>query len=75
MPEKKNVHVVPHEEGWAVQREGAERASSLHERQEEAIEAARRTAQREEVELLVHDRAGKVRSRDSYGNDPTSKPN
>ena len=27
---KKNQHVVPHPEGWAVKPEGGEKASSIH---------------------------------------------
>lgn len=65
-----NVHVVPREQGWAVTREGAERDSSHHSTQAEAISQARETARRERVELLVHGEDGKIRERNSYGNDP-----
>lgn len=67
---KTNIHVVPRDGQWAVTREGAERDSSLHTTQSEAIEAARRTAQRENVELFIHRPDGRIRARDSYGNDP-----
>lgn len=67
---KTNIHVVPHEGGWDVKREGAERASSHHDTQEKAMAAGRVTAEREGVELLVHGRDGRIRERDSYGNDP-----
>lgn len=33
----KNQHVVPHKDGWAVKGEGADRASSTHRTQSEAI--------------------------------------
>lgn len=49
---KRNPHVVPHDGGWAVQREHADRASSLHRTQAEAIEAGRRIAQNEHLELF-----------------------
>lgn len=65
-----NVHVVPRNEGWAVQREGGKRASSLHATQAEAEAAGRTTARREQVEFLLHGRNGQIRERDSYGNDP-----
>lgn len=69
---KRNPHVVPRSDvgGWAVQREGAGRASSLHDTQAEAIKAARRIAQREHSELFIHRPNGQIRDRDSFGNDP-----
>lgn len=70
MANGKNQHVVPHEEGWAVKGEGNDRATSVHDTQEAAIEAARAIARNQESELLIHGRDGKIRQKDSYGNDP-----
>lgn len=69
---KRNPHVVPRSDvnGWAVQREGAGRASSLHDTQAEAIAEGRRMAQNERSELFIHGRDGRIRDRDSFGNDP-----
>jgi hypothetical protein len=67
---KGNPHVVPHGGQWAVQREGNNRASSLHDTQSEAIQSGRQIAQREELELFIHRPNGQIRDRDSYGNDP-----
>lgn len=67
---RKNIHVVPRGDEWAVRREGASRASKVIATQREATEAARETARRENVELIVHGEDGRIRSRDSYGNDP-----
>jgi len=67
---KRNVHVVPREDGWAVLKEHAERDSSHHGTQAEALDAGRRTAQREQSELIIHGRDGKIRDKDSYGPDP-----
>ena len=68
---KTNIHVTPHErDGWQVVREGAERASSVHQTQAEAIARARTIAQHEGVEMLIHGRDGRIRDRDSFGNDP-----
>jgi len=71
---KSNIHVVPHEDGWAVRREGAERASSTHDTQSQAERAARRTAVREGGETFIHRRTGEIRDRNSYGNDPYPPP-
>lgn len=67
---KRDIHVVPHPDGWAVKREGAERASSVHERKADAEEAGRDLARKDEVELVIHGRDGKIQDSDSYGNDP-----
>lgn len=65
-----NPHVVPRGDDWAVVRENGDRASSLHDTQAEAIEAGRRIAQRENLELFIHRPDGRIRDRDSFGNDP-----
>ncbi len=66
----KNQHVVPHDDKWAVRGEGNDRATSLHDTQREAIDVARQIARNQESELFVHGRGGRIRERDSYGNDP-----
>ncbi|MGY8524221.1 DUF2188 domain-containing protein [Paracidovorax citrulli] len=71
MPSR-NIHVVPHGNGWNVSREGDSVPSSHHPTQEEAIEAATDVARRDRVELLVHGRDGQIRMRNSFGNDPAS---
>jgi hypothetical protein len=67
---KPNVHIVPRDGNWAVVREHADRDSSHHRTQAEAIEAGRNTAEREGVELFIHREDGRIRARDSYGHDP-----
>ena len=67
---KRNQHVVPHEGGWAVRGAGSQRASSVHRTQREAIDAARGIARNQGSELFIHGRDGRIRERDSYGNDP-----
>ena len=71
MSKKRDVHVVPHPDGgWATKREGARRAGSRHPTQKQAIEAARTTARREKLEVVIHGKNGRIRDSDSYGNDP-----
>ena len=67
---KKDVHVVPHDDGWATRRPGADRVSSQHGTQGEAIDRATEIARREHSEVVIHDRHGKIRDKDSYGKDP-----
>ena len=67
---KRNQHVVPHKNGWAVKGETASRATSVHDTQAEAIDRAREIARNQSTELLIHNRKGQIRERDSHGNDP-----
>jgi len=67
---KRDVHVVPREHGWAVMREGAQRASSLHGTKREAEAEGRRMAKASKVELVTHVRSGRIVDSDSFGNDP-----
>lgn len=70
MSRKADYHVTPRPQGWAVQREGAERASSVHDTQAQAIDAGRALARTNETELVIHGRDGRIRDSDSYGGDP-----
>ena len=63
-------HVVPHKEGWANRRGGAQRATSLHTTKSEAERVARKQSQREGGELFIHGRNGAIQRKDSHGNDP-----
>lgn len=67
---KKNQHVVPHNNGWAVRGAGNSRLTSEHATQAKAIERAREIARNRQSEMLVHGRNGQIRERDSFGNDP-----
>jgi uncharacterized protein DUF2188 len=55
-----------------VEREGAARVSSRHRTQAEADARGRVVARRARVELIIHGRDGRIRQRDSYGNDPSN---
>lgn len=46
MAKKKDIHVVPHQSGWAAKREGASRAGSVHSTQQKAITAATKALDR-----------------------------
>jgi len=67
---KRNQHVVPHENGWAVRGAGAERATRIFDTQAEAIQSARSTAINQRSEMFIHRPNGQIRERNSYGNDP-----
>ncbi|QUT06292.1 DUF2188 domain-containing protein [Sphingobium phenoxybenzoativorans] len=67
---KKGQHVVPSEGGWSVKKAGAAKATSSHSTQADAIAAATRIARNQKTELYIHGRDGRIRERNSYGNDP-----
>jgi uncharacterized protein (TIGR02271 family) len=66
MTNKPSVHVEPRQSGWAVVREGSERATSVHPTQAEAAKEGRDIARREETEFFLHAQDGRVREHRSY---------
>ena len=67
MANKRLVHIEPRESGWAVIREGNERATSVHPTQAEAAKEGRELARRDETEFFLHAQDGRIRQHDSYG--------
>jgi len=66
----KNQHVVPRANEWAVRGAGNSRDTSHHSTQAEAERAARGIAINQKSEVLIHGENGRIRERNSYGNDP-----
>lgn len=66
----KNQHVVKRPEGWAVRGEGNSKDTSHHRTQEDARKAAREIAKNQGSEVVIHRPNGRIRDKDSYGNDP-----
>lgn len=67
----KNQHVTPHPDGgWQVKGAGNSKATIRTNTQAEAIAVAREIARSQESELIIHGMNGRIRERDSYGNDP-----
>lgn len=69
MADKKNIHTVTTDDGWANRREDAKRASSTHNTKAEAQAAGRAAAKKDGLEHLVH-KKDTIGERNSYGNDP-----
>lgn len=60
-------HVVPHDDGWAVRKEGAERATSVHGTKKEALSAGRETAKKHlPSALIVHKQDRSVQETFTY---------
>ena len=67
----KNQHVTKHPQGgWQVKGEGNSRATVRTKTQKEAAEKAREIAINQHSERIIHGEDGRIRAKDSYGNDP-----
>lgn len=63
-------HVVPHDDGWAVRKEGADRATSVHGTKKEALSAGREEAKGHvPSQLIVHKQDRSVQETYSYTED------
>lgn len=65
-----NVHVVPKDNGWAVEMEGGDGPIAVLATQDEAIAEGTERAKLYKVELFIHGKDGKIRERNSFGHDP-----
>jgi len=74
MPSQR-IHIVPHDQGWALKREGQNGVESVHPTQKEAIDAGRDIARQDEVDLVVHRQDGTFRNVLTYTNDPMNDNN
>lgn len=71
MAKKENFWVSQRNNGdWAVKREGSSKATALHGTQSEAWKDAKRRARGAEGEAFLKGKNGKIRSRNTYGEDP-----
>lgn len=73
MPKPADRHVVPHKDGWAVKKPGAERSSAIAPTQREAQAIARGLVERAGGgEMVTHGVDGRIRNSDTVapGNDP-----
>lgn len=67
----KNQHVTRNSDGtWNVLGEKNTRATKIHETQSQAAKHAREIAIKQKSEVIIHGVDGKIRAKDSYGNDP-----
>lgn len=66
---KKNQHVVPRGNDWAVQGAGNEKATRIVSTQTEAIKIAKEIAINQKSEMFIHRPNGQIRERNTYGKD------
>jgi hypothetical protein len=70
MGKGKNQWVVPHGKDWAVRGEGNSKVTVITPTQGEATQVARDIARNQQAELIIQNRHGQIRQKDSFGNDP-----
>lgn len=67
----KSQHVTPHPSGgWQVKGAGNKRATVRTSTQKEAISVARQISKNKGAEMVIHRTNGRIREKNSYGNDP-----
>lgn len=66
---KKNQHVVPIGKDWAVKGAGNFKATKIVGTQAQAIRIAKKIATNQKSEVVIHRPNGRIRDKDSYGND------
>lgn len=67
---KKNQHVVPLWNGWAIKGEWNKKYTTIADTKAQAEKIAKEIAKNNKSELIVHWKDGKIQSRNSYWNDP-----
>lgn len=66
----KDQHVMPHKNGWQVKGGGNLKATVVTKTQADSMKVAKVIAQNNKSEVLIHGMNGKIREKNSYGNDP-----
>lgn len=67
----KNQHVTPHPNGgYQVKGAGNSKATKTFNTQKEAISFGKEIAKNQKSELVIHNQKGRIREKNSYGNDP-----
>lgn len=64
---EKGEHVVPHDDGWAVQAKDAKKASEVFDVKKDAVERAKEIAKNKGTGVTVHKKDGTVENNVSYG--------
>jgi hypothetical protein len=64
---QERLHVVPHDNGWAVKAENTSGTESTHSTQREAIDTARDLCRKKESDLVIHRLDGTIRNVYVYG--------
>lgn len=66
----KNIHVTKHPDGWQAKEAKSDYPLAVFQKQSDAIKLGTTFAKANSSELFVHGRDGKIRERNTFGNDP-----
>lgn len=66
---KNNIHVIFKDEEWKIKEENNEVYIKNFSTKEDAINYAKDLAQKNKVELIIHNKNNIISEKDSYGND------
>jgi hypothetical protein len=68
----KNQHVTYNKDDntWNVKGEGNSKATKITNTKQEAVNIARKIANNQDSELVIHGKDNKIQSKDSHGHDP-----
>ena len=68
---RKTTHVVHNKNsGWDIKQGGSSRISGHFDKKSDAVDRAREISRNRGSELYIHNRDGKIGSKDSHGSDP-----
>ena len=65
-----SIHITPHKDGWQSKTAGNSRATKVCTTQQECIDFGTAQAKRNGSELYIHNKQGRIREKNSFGNDP-----
>ena len=68
------VHTVFKDGQWVNEIEGGAANGGVHATKEEAVRAGRARAKQDQTEHVIHNQDGVISERNSYGDDPASRP-
>jgi hypothetical protein len=68
------IHTVYKNDQWINEVEDGEEIGGVHATKEEAVESGRARAEQDKTEQVIHNQDGTIGERNSYGNDPASRP-
>jgi hypothetical protein len=66
---KKNQHIVPLGNGWAVKGEGNSKYTAITETKKDALGIGKQIAKNNKSELVIHGKDGRIQNKNSFGND------
>lgn len=71
MTKRQKMHISPHEKGWQLKKERAERALKTFKTKKEAVDFGINKARALPLsQLIIHKKDGKIQEERTYGNDP-----